>query len=113
MSGDELIDTTNPNQGAEDVDAELANDVDATIERLGSMLDWEADEADQEVQIGGMNMKASEVVNMARTPIWFWVGNNTEDAIETAAVLHLATADLLDKHAERDPEEIAAEALDR
>jgi len=104
-------DTTNIDDDAQtDYDTDLAEHVDATIERLAEVLNVEDDE-EMATPLG--RMSESDLLGMVRPMLYQWVASHRETALSAIAVLHVSTGDLLDEHEpDVDREELATRALD-
>lgn len=105
-------DMTHGDDGAQsdELNHELADDLDATIERIGELIGMESDE---KMQTPFGPMSEAELLNLVRPSLWQWVASKEETALSAVALIHRSTGDLLDKHApDRDAQELAEEAIE-
>lgn len=107
MNGEDVQITDEP---ADELDDELADDVDATIERIGEMISIDSDRT-MTTPFG--EMTEADLLGLIRPSLWQWVGSKRDTALSAVALIHRSTGDLLDKHApDRDVDELARSAID-
>lgn len=92
-----------------DLDRELADDVDATIERLGELISIDS-ERQMATPFG--QMSEADLLGLIRPSLWLWVASKRETALAAVGLIHRATGDVIEKHSDKSAEELAAEALD-
>ncbi len=94
----------------DELNDELADDVDATIERLGTLISIDS-ERTMTTPFG--EMTEEDLLGLIRPSLWQWAASNDGTALAAVGLIHKATGDLIEKHApDRDAEELAEEALE-
>jgi len=96
---DQAVEAVNTNR-------ELADDTDTSLGELARMVEFNDEDA---MQTPFGPMTEAELIDMIRPILHDWVRTNPKQAEQLLSILHLATGDLIEEHADRDPEEIAAE----
>jgi hypothetical protein len=91
---------------AQTTDRELADDTDASLGELARMVEFNDEDA---MQTPFGPMTEAELIDMIRPILHDWVRTNPEQAEQLLSILHLATGDLIEEHADRNAEEIAGE----
>jgi len=91
---------------AVETDKELADDTDASLGSLSRMVDFNSENA---MQTPFGPMTEAELIDMIRPILHDWIRTNPRAAKELLSILHLATGELIEEHADRSAEEIAAE----
>lgn len=91
---------------AQETNLELANDTDTSLGELARMVSFDQENA---MQTPFGPMTEAELIDMIRPTLHDWVRTNPAQAKELLSILHLATGELIEEHADRTPEEIAAE----
>jgi len=92
--------------GDGETDPELADDTDRSLGELARMVEFDREKAMQ-TPFGAMT--EAELIDMIRPMLHDWVRTSPEPAKELLSILHLATGELIEEHAEESPEEIAAD----
>lgn len=107
LNGEDVQITDEPDD--DDLDRELADDVDATIERLGELISIDSEKT-MTTPFG--EMTEADLLGLIRPSLWQWVGSKRDTALRAVALIHRSTGDLLDKHTDRDADELAREAIE-
>lgn len=93
-----------------DRDDELASDLDATVGRMAGVISLDR-ETKMQTPMGPMT--EAELVGLIRPSLNQWAAANPDTCVRALAVIHRMTGDLLAKHADADPNDLAVEAIER
>jgi len=102
-----MTDAINPDDtDAQNTNRALADDTDTSLGELARMVEFDSENA---MQTPFGPMTEAELIDMIRPILHDWVRSNPDQTKQLLSILHLATGDLMQEHADRSPEEIASD----